>query len=347
MDYVCIECNTVFPSYLKACPVCGCPTSFILDHEDNSFHNQSVGFSAATDLNILTQAAESGDSSAMYWLAYRLFYDEMDDNGAKSWLLKAIDSGYEPAEESLIEWFPSSDEYDSSITGDDCVLQDLFSRFDSIVFLDLETSGLDPEKDQIIELAAIKAQNSSGNITVVDEMDEMISLPDEKHLPSKITEITGITDTILQRAGKPSETVLRQFVKFLGTGRALLIAYNAQFDLSFLYQSMNSNGDASRFAGLSALDALTVYKDRREYPHRLENAIDTYQLGSLVHNTHKAIDDVYALFEVIKAMDNECQDLNQYINLFGYHPKYGINGVKLPGIEYRVQSYNSFRKLYE
>lgn len=347
MNCVCIECNTVFPSHLKACPVCGCPTSFILDYKGDGLHEQSVKFSAATDISILTKAAENGDSVAMYWLAYRLFYDEMDDDGAKSWLIKSIDYGYKPAEDSLIEWFPESVGYNPKTMSNDYTLQDLFNQFDSIVFLDLETSGLDPKKDQIIELAAIKTQNSNGIISVVDEMDELVSLPKEMSLSSKITEITGITDTILKRAGKPSEMIFKQFAKFLGAEKTLLIAYNAQFDLNFLYQLMKSNGAAPLFEMFSVLDALTVYKDRREYPHRLENAIDAYQLNSLVHNSHKAIDDAFALFEVIKAMDNETKDLDRYINLFGYHPKYGINGMKLPGVEYREQPYNSFHKLYE
>ena len=37
----------------------------------------------------------------------------------------------------------------------------------------------------------------------------------------------------------------------------------------------------------------------------------------------------------------------KYIDLFGFNPKWGISGQKLPGIRYVAQPYNSFRRLYE
>ena len=45
-----------------------------------------------------------------------------------------------------------------------------------------------------------------------------------------------------------------------------------------------------------------------------------------MQNSHRAIDDVLALFEVLKAMDDEREDLGSYVNLFGYNPKYGVSG---------------------
>ena len=43
------------------------------------------------------------------------------------------------------------------------------------------------------------------------------------------------------------------------------------------------------------LDTVTVYKDRRAFPHKLENAITEYGLANKVKNSHRAIDDVKAL----------------------------------------------------
>ena len=55
--------------------------------------------------------------------------------------------------------------------------------------------------------------------------------------------------------------------------------------------------------------------------------------------SHRAIDDVLALYEVTKAMSEERDDLTDYIDLLGYNPKYGITGQKLRQITYMPQSY--------
>ena len=46
-------------------------------------------------------------------------------------------------------------------------------------------------------------------------------------------------------------------------------------------------------------------------------------------------------------MDDECDDLDNYINLFGYNPKYGVQGEKINFITYLPQPYNGNRKLYQ
>lgn len=90
---------------------------------------------------------------------------------------------------------------------------------------------------------------------------------------------------------------------------------------------------------MRALDTLTVYKDRAAYPHKLEAAIEHYGLSESVQNSHRAIDDVLALYEVAKAMTAERDDLEDYIDLIGYNPKYGITGRKPRQLTYLPQSY--------
>lgn len=100
--------------------------------------------------------------------------------------------------------------------------------------------------------------------------------------------------------------------------RTLIVAYNAQFDLCFLYYFLAQFGMADVLRGAKMLDALTVYKDRRPFPHKLCNAVDAYQLKT--QNTHRAIDDARATLELLAAMEQEEQDLERYVNLFGYNP---------------------------
>lgn len=70
-----------------------------------------------------------------------------------------------------------------------------------------------------------------------------------------------------------------------------------------------------------------------------DQIIEHYGLADKVQNSHRAIDDVLALYEVTKAMSEERDDLTDYIDLLGYNPKYGITGRKLRQITYMPQSY--------
>ena len=119
----------------------------------------------------------------------------------------------------------------------------------------------------------------------------------------------------------------------------LLVAHNIQFDLLFILEMFKRCGMVPKAPKLRALDSLTVYKDRAAYPHKLANAIEHYGLADKVQNSHRAIDDVLALYEVTKAVSEERDDLTDYIDLLGYNPKYGITGRKLRQITYMPQSY--------
>ena len=68
----------------------------------------------------------------------------------------------------------------------------------------------------------------------------------------------------------------------------------------------------------------------------------TYKLEDKVQNSHRAIDDVAALFEVCKAMDAERSDLLSYVNVFGYNPKYGVSGKRIEKVAYWPQNFNKY-----
>ena len=101
---------------------------------------------------------------------------------------------------------------------------------------------------------------------------------------------------------------------------------------------------ADALKGVKMLDAMTVYKDRRQYPHKLQSAIDAY--GVTTQNTHRAVDDAKAALEVLDAMAREEDDLLRYVNLFGYNPKYGVSGPRISSITYLPQGRFTGEKLY-
>ena len=216
----------------------------------------------------------------------------------------------------------------------------------SLLVLDTETSGLSFSGDEIIEFAASKLIWQDGAWVRPAEADEFIRTTNDRKLPPKITELTGITDEMLLEEGISKRAICSLLAQLL-TPDTMIVAYNAQFDLLFLYHLLDRHGDARLLRDKPKLDLLTVYRDRRPFPHRLCNAIEAYGLQDRVQNSHRAIDDVRATVEVLRAMTEERDDLAQYINLFGYSPKYGVSGPRISSVRYLPQGYEPTSPLYE
>ena len=221
----------------------------------------------------------------------------------------------------------------------------LFDKYDRLVLFDTETTGLQYSRDEIIEFAAVVVEYRDGKPAIVQEYDQLIALSPGGFVPPKITELTGISTQDLREKGLPKTRVARDICEMM-QGNCLLLAYNAHFDLSFLYYFLLRHGDPLVLKGKDKLDLLTVYKDRRSYPHKLCSAIDAYGLSGKVVNSHRAVDDVIATVAVMEEMEKERNDLISYVNLFGYNPKYGIEGKPIGSVTYKPQPYNPSKALY-
>ena len=221
----------------------------------------------------------------------------------------------------------------------------LFSKYDRLVLFDTETTGLLFARDEIIEFAAVVVERIGGIPTVIQEYDELISLSPGGFVPPKIEQLTGISTQDIRERGLPKTRVAQDIARMV-QGNTLLLAYNAHFDLSFLYYFLLRHGDPMILKGKDKLDLLTVYKDRRPYPHKLCNAIESYNLTGKVVNSHRAVDDVLATFAVMEEMEKERPDLDRYVNLFGYHPKFGVDGKPIGSVTYKPQPYESTTPLY-
>ena len=222
----------------------------------------------------------------------------------------------------------------------------LFERYDRLVILDTETTGLNYSRDEIIEFSAVAVERLDGVHKVVQEYDQLVSLSPGGFVPPKITQLTGISTQDLREKGVPKTRVCRDIAELIG-GNTLLLAYNAHFDLSFLFYMLLRDGDPRILKGKDKLDLLTIYRDRHEYPHKLANAIEVYGLSGKVINSHRAVDDVIATVAVMEAMEAERPDLEKYINLFGYNPKYGVEGKPIGSVTYKPQPYHPVKPLYE
>lgn len=149
------------------------------------------------------------------------------------------------------------------------------------VVLDLETTGLNPLMDEIIEIGAVRVTLSSKNHTAF----QMLVKPVRK-VPRKITEITGITQEMVDREGVPIRAALSQFVDFIGD--LPLVTFNAEFDMSFLCAAAKREQIA-----IGNSYACALKRARRAWPglqsYRL---IDLAKRGNLsTVDAHRALGD--------------------------------------------------------
>ena len=221
----------------------------------------------------------------------------------------------------------------------------LFEKYDRLVLFDTETTGLDFARDEIIEFAAVVVQPSPSGPVVTEEYDQLIALSPGSFVPPQIEQLTGITNADLAQKGIPKSRLAEDLSRMLA-GNPLLLAYNAHFDLSFLFYFLLRHGDPTLLKGKDKLDLLTVYKDRHSYPHKLCNAIAVYGLQDQVVNSHRAVDDVIATVAVMKAMESERPDLQNYVNLFGYNPNYGPPRKPIRSVTYKPQYFDPPQPLY-
>ena len=140
-------------------------------------------------------------------------------------------------------------------------LENLFSRYDRLLLFDTETTGLAYSRDEIIEFAAVVVEQVNGQPAIVREYDELVALAPGSFVPQNIQDLTGISTQDLRERGLPKARVCRDIAEMVA-GNTLLLAYNAHFDLSFLFYMLLRDGDPAILKGKDKLDLLTVYKDR-------------------------------------------------------------------------------------
>lgn len=106
---------------------------------------------------------------------------------------------------------------------------------EQFVVIDIETTGLDPSKHEIIEIGAVRVRRDSDKHTTFQSL-----IKPHEEIPKKITQITGIDQELIEKEGEDLESVLNEFVEFIGDLR--LVAYNAEFDMDFLRRATEKYG---------------------------------------------------------------------------------------------------------
>ena len=155
------------------------------------------------------------------------------------------------------------------------------SMYDTYVSIDLETTGLNPKRDRIIEIGAIRVERGE----IREEFSTFVN-PGRK-LEDRITELTGIRDEDLAEAPELDE-VFPKLLEFMGDFP--LLGHSILFDYSFLKKAAV---DRKLTFERSAVDTLQIArKYLPDLPHRnLEYLCRYYEIP---HHAHRALEDAKA-----------------------------------------------------
>ncbi len=156
---------------------------------------------------------------------------------------------------------------------------------DFVVF-DLETTGLSPVKDTIIEIGAVKVQD--GKIT--DQFSTFVN--PEMPIPPRIEKLTSISDSMVKDA-PTIDQAFPDFMKF--SENCVLVAHNASFDMGFIEENcrkFNFSDD------LTSVDTLTMSYVLLPTLNRYRLDTIAKSLGVPLKHHHRAVDDAGSTAEI-------------------------------------------------
>ncbi len=180
--------------------------------------------------------------------------------------------------------------------------------------IDIETTGGRAQRDRITEIAIVLHDGEQ----VVQKWESLIN--PECYIPHGITELTGITQEMVQDAPKFYETA-REIVEL--TQDAIFVAHNVRFDYGFLCEEFKRLGYT-----YSRKQLCTLRMSRQAFP-----GLPSYSLGKLaaslgvrLDNRHRAMGDASATAEIFRMILQKHQlreEIQVMINM-------GIRESKLP-----------------
>jgi DNA polymerase III epsilon subunit family exonuclease len=182
------------------------------------------------------------------------------------------------------------------------------SEVEFIAF-DLETTGLFPVVNRIVEFGAVRFQIDGRELDTFEQL-----VDPECPIPPRVTGIHGITDAMVR--GKPTlPLVLPAFFDFLGRSDAILLAHNASFDLGFLAFAAAKTGLALPTNPI--IDTLDLARTcvRGAPSCRLEDLV--VHLGLADSEDHRALSDSRLAMAFFTCVAGSIKRLRTVGDLFG------------------------------
>ena len=147
----------------------------------------------------------------------------------------------------------------------------LIEDFENYVVVDIETTSLDHFRDdEILEISAIRVREKKE----VKYFSKIIKIREE--VGYYTTQLTGITNEMVEKEGEDLIKVLKSFQRFVG--KDIIVGHNVNFDINYLYDSMEEN--LGEYLTNNFVDTLRL--SRRLFSemkhHKLDDLIDYFHL---------------------------------------------------------------------
>lgn len=168
------------------------------------------------------------------------------------------------------------------------------------VVIDIETDGLDPLADNIIEIGALRIE--------VDSIEDFHGfVRSERRLPNEIVELTGITDQILADEGRTVSEVLGAFMDFVGD--LPVVGYNLLFDVDFINEKLRDIGQPA--IKNRRIDLMGLVKKEKPFlrSYTLEEVLRSYDIEATV--SHRALDDARATYALSMKVNGFAKQLDR------------------------------------
>ena len=169
---------------------------------------------------------------------------------------------------------------------------------DEFVVFDIETTGLSPTNCKITEIGAVKIKCGE----IIERYNTFVN--PECPIPAEIVELTSITDEMVKDADT-IDKVLPEFLQFVG-GR-LLMAHNAEFDISFIRAAASELQIPFEIPYLDTL-ALSRFLNKDMKSHKLDVLAKHYKLEEFHH--HRACDDAETLAKIFIKMSEQMSGMD-------------------------------------
>ena len=169
------------------------------------------------------------------------------------------------------------------------------------VIFDLETTGISPNYDEVIEISALKVKGGE----VVDEFNTLVN-PGRK-IPFGATKVNGITNAMVAEAPAFSH-VLAEFLDFAED--LVLVGHNiARFDMKFIWRDAEQYfGEIPQNNYVDTLQVARKHLPKMEH-HRLADLAEHYGISS--EGAHRALNDCYMNQKVYECMVAEMREAHQ------------------------------------
>ena len=160
----------------------------------------------------------------------------------------------------------------------------------SYVIIDLETTGLDPINDRIIEIGAIRIGKENKEYSTL--------IRQETNIPEKIRDLTGISDEDIKK-GKKEEIAINELIDFIG--KDTVVGYNINFDIKFINEALKRQ-EKPKIKNMT-YDVMKYVKNDKLFleNYKLETVVKEYGINETV--PHRALEDARIIKKLIGKLD--------------------------------------------